>query len=378
MPNESPPPRPERRSEPRSRPQPEPRRLAFDLTSRPWLPVRRLDGSEAELSLREVFAQATRLRRLVGDVPTQEFALLRLLLAILHDAIDGPADADDWLALWEKRQQHGLPADAVGAYLDEHREHFDLLPPAGPLQSWGAASRFVRRTTAPAPTKSGVIGLLAAAQGRDRAADLSDLAALRFGVRVDQPGVRIRDFQTAHHAQTGKVMPVSERFYLADAVFLAAVECEDGTLLADLHRALAAPVFLPYLGRRSCPPSRPVDIGRYADRRLEDVLATEEWLASDWHQRRRRHEPRVVLDILTEPVPGNAPGLAADTLRDQPLSFAPLHRRYGLRSVRQGTVEVPNPRAVVPSNHDPMLALAPDALDALDAPELEELEEQED
>lgn len=51
---------------------------------------------------------------------------------------------------------------------------------------------------------------------------------------------------------------------------------------------------------------------------------------------------------------------------------------HGLRSVRQGTVEVPNPRAVVPSNHDPMLALAPDALDALDAPELEELEEQED
>ena len=58
-------------------------RETFDLTCRPWLPVLREDGSEDELS-RGGFAQADRLRRLVGDVPTQEFVLLRLLLAILQ------------------------------------------------------------------------------------------------------------------------------------------------------------------------------------------------------------------------------------------------------------------------------------------------------
>lgn len=87
-----------------------------------------------------------------------------------------------------------------------------LLRLAGPLQAWGSAARFARRTTESAPTKSGVIGLLAAAQGRPREADLSDLAALRFGVRIDQPGTRVRDFQTAHHQVTGRAMPVSERF----------------------------------------------------------------------------------------------------------------------------------------------------------------------
>ena len=38
-----------------------------------------------------------------------------------------------------------------------------LLQLAGPLQSWGAASRFARRSTENAPTKSGLVGLLAAA-----------------------------------------------------------------------------------------------------------------------------------------------------------------------------------------------------------------------
>lgn len=43
-----------------------------------------------------------------------------------------------------------------------------LLRLAGPLQSWGSAARFARRGTENAPTKSGVLGLLAAAEGRPR------------------------------------------------------------------------------------------------------------------------------------------------------------------------------------------------------------------
>ncbi|WP_380281101.1 type I-E CRISPR-associated protein Cse1/CasA [Kitasatospora purpeofusca] len=102
---------------------------SFDLVSRPWLPVQRLDGTAAELSLREVFAEAATLRRLVGDVPTQEFALMRLLLAILHDAVNGPAELEGWEELWEDPDSFG----AVGRYLDQHREHFDLLHPRTPF-----------------------------------------------------------------------------------------------------------------------------------------------------------------------------------------------------------------------------------------------------
>ncbi|MFF4413137.1 type I-E CRISPR-associated protein Cse1/CasA [Streptosporangium sp. NPDC001559] len=103
--------------------------LSFDLTRERWLPVRRRDGSADELSLRDVFVQAADLQRIVGDVSTQEFALLRLLLAILHDAIDGPKEIEDWQELWD----NGLPVDRITKYLDEHRDRFDLLHPERPF-----------------------------------------------------------------------------------------------------------------------------------------------------------------------------------------------------------------------------------------------------
>ncbi|MCL4790038.1 MAG: CRISPR-associated protein Cas5, partial [Verrucomicrobia bacterium] len=62
----------------------------------------------------------------------------------------------------------------------------------GPLQSWGHASRFERRTTALHPTRSGVLGLIAAAMGinkhaPDEAAQLARLADLRFTtVKLDK------------------------------------------------------------------------------------------------------------------------------------------------------------------------------------------------
>ncbi|MGW0658092.1 type I-E CRISPR-associated protein Cse1/CasA [Streptodolium elevatio] len=100
---------------------------SFDLVDRPWLPVLRLDGTSAELSLREVFSQADDIRRLVGDVPTQEFALMRLLLAVAHDVLDGPADLEALRDTWER------PFVDVPDYLDRNRERFDLLHPTEPF-----------------------------------------------------------------------------------------------------------------------------------------------------------------------------------------------------------------------------------------------------
>ncbi|NUW33851.1 type I-E CRISPR-associated protein Cas5/CasD [Nonomuraea sp. SMC257] len=227
-----------------------------------------------------------------------------------------------------------------------------LMQLAGPLQSWGSASRFARRMTEAAPTKSGVIGLLAAAQGRQRSADVSDLAALRFGVRIDQAGTVLRDYQTAHHFVSDEAVPVSERFYLADAVFVAGVE-GDRQLIEALYRALRAPVFLPYLGRRSCPPTRPVELRVDHDRSLQQALEREPWRAARWNQRRHRNAGHLVeLEVHIEATEGDGP---VDSLRDQPLSFDPLHRRHALRGVRRTRVSVPNPYA--PCDHDPTSVL---------------------
>ncbi|MFI7084223.1 type I-E CRISPR-associated protein Cse1/CasA [Streptomyces anulatus] len=110
---------------------------SFDLVSRPWLPVQYEDGSTGELSLRDVFARAGEVRRLVGDLPTQELALLRLLLAILYDAFDeaegrsggAPAQLEDWEALWHAPDSFEI----VTGYLDRHRHRFDLLHPERPF-----------------------------------------------------------------------------------------------------------------------------------------------------------------------------------------------------------------------------------------------------
>ena len=75
-----------------------------------------------------------------------------------------------------------------------------LIRLAGPLQSWGIDSKFDRRYTGRVPSKSGVIGLCAAALGYKRNEDvfIGKLSLLKYGVRIDKPGVMLKDFHMAH------------------------------------------------------------------------------------------------------------------------------------------------------------------------------------
>ncbi|MFJ8229590.1 type I-E CRISPR-associated protein Cas5/CasD [Streptomyces sp. NPDC094448] len=79
---------------------------------------------------------------------------------------------------------------------DTNDSHVLLVRLAGPLQSWGIAGRFARRDTHSRPTKSGLIGLCAAALGLPREEPLGELAEMRFGVRADRPGTPFRDYHT--------------------------------------------------------------------------------------------------------------------------------------------------------------------------------------
>lgn len=138
-----------------------------------------------------------------------------------------------------------------------------LLRLQGPLQSWGTTSRFDERDTQLEPSKSGVLGLVCAALGRDRCEPVDDLAALIMGVRVDREGVMLRDYQTATGIlnAAGKVdmnrTVVSPRYYLSDAAFLVGFEGER-SLLDQIHQALKTPHWPLSLGRKGCLPSPPV------------------------------------------------------------------------------------------------------------------------
>ena len=87
-----------------------------------------------------------------------------------------------------------------------------LLRLVGPMQSWGTTSRFDQRDTGKEPSKSGVIGLLAAAMGIDREnwTDLEPLTHLSMGIRHDRPGMPKRDYQTAaayHFCEAAQTIP---------------------------------------------------------------------------------------------------------------------------------------------------------------------------
>lgn len=241
----------------------------------------------------------------------------------------------------------------------------------GPLQAWGSSHRLDRhRRTERFPTKSAVVGLLAAALGRSRQEPIDDLVALRFGVRIDREGEQLRDYHTVsslfdehgHFAPGRGRLPmaaggyrsaetstqVTERHYLADACFVAGVEGEPA-LLAALDEALMRPVFPLYLGRRSCPPDAPIRLGVH-EGTLAEVLATIEWQGG---VRRRTTGATVRCQVVIDDPTGMYEQL------DEVRNFDPVSRSYGRRRVRHDHVELPNPHATS-DTHDPMALLEGD------------------
>ncbi|MFI9382097.1 type I-E CRISPR-associated protein Cas5/CasD [Kutzneria sp. NPDC052558] len=210
-----------------------------------------------------------------------------------------------------------------------------------PMQSWGTRSHGIIRDTATEPTKSGVLGLLGAAMGIDRTDDasLAELARLSMGVRVDRQGILERDYQTAQNVPTttgsGHRTVVSERYYLADALFLVILEGDAG-LLARVADAVRRPRWRLYLGRRAFVPTRPILIepGLLTGQTLHDALTTHPWLVEPdsvrCAERAKSADDRAPLRLIVD-CPPTLP--EAEIRNDHPISFAPDRRRFATRSV---------------------------------------------
>lgn len=224
-----------------------------------------------------------------------------------------------------------------------------LLTLSGPLQAWGSASRFATRQTEPAPTKSGVLGLLAAAQGLRRTDPLTELVGLRFGIRSDQPGKLVRDFQTARSLDGKVSMPLSHRYFLGDAVFLAALESPDRGLLEGIRGHLRRPVFPLYLGRRACPPAGPI-AAEITDISIEAAFEETPWRASAAHREQHRHFSYVEVETRIDAAAGIR---GAERLRDVPVSFDPSRRMHAWREIEVGQVWLSNPDFIAAEDGPP-------------------------
>lgn len=207
-----------------------------------------------------------------------------------------------------------------------------LLRLSADLQSWGSDSRFDTRNTNREPTKSGVLGMVAAALGikrEDSQEKLTELNKLRFAVRVDKEGKLLKDY---HTAKSDKSSYVTNRYYLADATFLVGLESDDRQLLEQIDSAVHHPAFSLFLGRRSCPPTLPVSMG-LRDGELIAVLKSEPPLC----------EPEKTTRVVFET------GENGVLIGDVPVSFSQKHRNYGYRMYKEEMIRKPE--------HDPMLEL---------------------
>jgi CRISPR system Cascade subunit CasD len=210
-----------------------------------------------------------------------------------------------------------------------------LLRLAGPLQSWGRGSRFDFRDTDTVPTQSGVIGLIASAMGikRHDQAKLAKIARLRMGVLVEQEGKLLVDYHTAMGAVKAdgnfdeEATIQSQRQYLCNAEFLVGLESTDEKLLREIEHHLCYPVWQLFLGRKSCPPSKPIFV---------DLVATN------------------LQDTFNSPATLQACGVKPDRYRlviqsddnraslrlDIPIDFE--QRIFSVRTVITQSLEVPN------------------------------------
>ena len=108
-----------------------------------WVRVRGQDYTVQEVSLPDALLHAHEYRDLAGELPTQDAAMLRLLLAVLHtvfsrvDENGTPApfeETDDALIRWEGLYRLGhFPEAPIRAYLEQWRDRFWLFHPERPF-----------------------------------------------------------------------------------------------------------------------------------------------------------------------------------------------------------------------------------------------------
>jgi len=152
----------------------------------------------------------------------------------------------------------------------------------GAMAAWGDIAVGEQRSTTPHPSKSVVLGLIAAALGirRDAEDEQQQLAAsYGFAVRVEAAGVSLRDYHTTQAIKNTSRLKhlytrydelvdkdnistiLSSRDYRCDGFYTVCLWARDDSPfkeLAELKTALREPVFTLYLGRKSCPLALPI------------------------------------------------------------------------------------------------------------------------
>ncbi|MDQ8189671.1 type I-E CRISPR-associated protein Cas5/CasD [Roseibacillus persicicus] len=232
-----------------------------------------------------------------------------------------------------------------------------------PMQSWGSSSKYQYRETGSFPTKSALIGLVAAAHGIDKcdpheAEKLTPLSALRLTVvKMEKDHVattRLMDFHSvgggynwrssqrekmsippkASGAPFGTV--ITRRSYLTDASFIALLEGPSETLVTA-KKALLNPVWGVWFGRKTCLPATPLTptLGETREEAFDALLEV------------LPNQPPLALEDCEyqEEILGDSPPEGTFYQSDQPTAFGqhhgPIPAAYRARAIRHHRPNTP-------------------------------------
>lgn len=210
-----------------------------------------------------------------------------------------------------------------------------------PLQAYGNEASFERRTSWPAPSKSAVVGMIAAAFGMRREDErIQELNNLAFAVRVDQIGKVMTEFQNVEW-KTGN-RKLTYRDHYQDAVYVAAVGSEDEELIERIEYALKHPRFQLYLGRRACPPAGILQIESFADVNPVEALEKMPWQAEKWYQKKNKKKQEYPAEIIADAylLPD---ATFTQTVKDRVESFDSRDRHFGFRLTAKERISLSNP-----------------------------------
>lgn len=158
--------------------------------------------------------------------------------------------------------------------------HYLLFRLYGPMAAWGDTAVGEFRPSDAHPSRTTILGLLAAAVGirRDQEEALSELdRSVELAMRLDMPGEVLRDYHTTQVPPQGKKLRyytradeirseklhtiLSQRDYRTDSGTTVALRllADDIARLNAWQNALKSPELPLYLGRKSCPLALPTD-----------------------------------------------------------------------------------------------------------------------
>lgn len=109
---------------------------SFNLMDEPWITVLDETGQAHDVSIRDLFANSRSYQSLATELPVSDFAILRILLAILHrswsthDLLDEDLALDHWEGMWNAES---LFDSDVKAYCESVAHRFDLMDESEPF-----------------------------------------------------------------------------------------------------------------------------------------------------------------------------------------------------------------------------------------------------